>query len=299
MKVLPSLSGIIALLLVAVPAWSSSKTTINIGRSDVSVTIPEDYSRHTAVPLIVILHGYTGNSDNHDRYMKFRSLVDEYGFLLVAPDGTREAGGQKHPFWNATDACCDFQGSEVDDSKYLAELIREVRSKYSIDGRRIYMFGHSNGGFMVHRMALDHPEMIAAVGALAGAAMETMEGEAPDRPVSILQIHGTKDRLNLYEGGDINGVVYPGPARGLEKWVEFTGGKPNTKIVRTKLDLDSELEGLETTVTEFGRKGRFELWTIEGGGHVPAFNDNVTRMIVEWFMDHPKGKAKKMKKKKR
>lgn len=295
MKSVRSMVGVMVLVLATAPAWSSSKTTINIGRSDVSLTVPEDYSRHTAVPLIVILHGYTDNSGNHDRYMKFSSLVDEYEFLLLAPDGTKEAGGQNHPFWNATDACCDFQGSEVDDSKYLAELIREVRSKYSVDGNRIYMFGHSNGGFMVHRMAFDHPNTIAAVGALAGAAMETMEGEAPERPVSILQIHGTKDRLNLYEGGDINGVVYPGPARGLEKWVEYTGGKEAIKIVRTKLDLDSELEGLETTVTEFGRKGRFELWTIEEGGHVPAFNDNVTRLIVEWFMDHPKEKAKKKK----
>jgi poly(3-hydroxybutyrate) depolymerase len=89
MKSVRSMVGVMVLVLATAPAWSSSKTTINIGRSDVSLTVPEDYSRHTAVPLIVILHGYTDNSGNHDRYMKFSSLVDEYEFLLLAPDGAR------------------------------------------------------------------------------------------------------------------------------------------------------------------------------------------------------------------
>ena len=39
------------------------------------------------------------------------------GFALAFPDGTRDSSGRR--FWNATDACCNFENTPVDDVAYI------------------------------------------------------------------------------------------------------------------------------------------------------------------------------------
>ena len=97
--------------------------SIDLGRGELPVTVPAGYSSENPTPLIVLLHGYTSSGAMQDNYMGFSKLADQYGFLLVAPDGNREPGGDQNRFWNASDACCDFFSTEVDDSAYIADII--------------------------------------------------------------------------------------------------------------------------------------------------------------------------------
>ena len=59
-----------------------------------------------------------------------------------------------------------------------------------------------------------------------------------------------------------------------------------------RLDLVSTLPGTDTTVRRYtgGCKagGSAELWTIEGGAHVPELSDHFTKLTVEWLLAHPK-----------
>ena len=43
------------------------------------------------------------------------------GFLYAYPDGTTNSAGKQ--FWNATELCCDFEGTGVDDVAYIAAVI--------------------------------------------------------------------------------------------------------------------------------------------------------------------------------
>lgn len=54
----------------------------------------------------------------------FSELVDRFGFLYAFPDGTENSMGKR--FWNATEVCCDREGSGVDDVAYLV-LLRQFR----------------------------------------------------------------------------------------------------------------------------------------------------------------------------
>lgn len=264
-----------------------SAQTIDAGRGEVALVVPSDYDAGKPAPLIMLIHGYGSNGAAQDSLWKIAAQADTYGFLFIAPNGTKEASEEKRPFWNATGACCDFYETGVDDSAYLLKVIDEVKKHYSVDANRVYVMGHSNGGFMSHRMALDHPDTIAAIAALNGAAPLELPGPKPERPVNILHIHGTVDRLNSYQGGEIRGVRYPGPVETVEKWAEFSGGSTQVTTLTKKLDLDKRLEGNETTVTQY-LDGSVELWTINGGGHIPAFTDNFSRLVIEWLMAHPK-----------
>jgi len=49
------------------------------------------------------------------------------------------------------------------DIGYLAAIIEDVKSKYMVDEKRIFAFGHSNGGFMINRLACDLADKIAGV----------------------------------------------------------------------------------------------------------------------------------------
>jgi polyhydroxybutyrate depolymerase len=277
------MSAFLALCIVSVCQAAS----IDIGRGEVALVVPTNYDESKPVPLVVLVHGYTGNGAQQESYFKLSALADEFGFIFAAPDGTVEKQGQKNRFWNAGELCCNFQGSDVNDAAYLKTLIDAIRGKYSIDNKRIYMSGHSNGGFMVHRMAYEYPETIAAIVALNGSAPNRFDKRRPASPVNILHIHGTVDDLNDYHGGEIVGVPYPGAATGARNWAYYAFGSAVGVAVEEKMDLDTRLPGAESTAMKFA-DGNIELWTIHGGVHIPAFPDDFNRRVIGWMLAHPK-----------
>lgn len=272
---------------LAVVASGALAQTIDIGRGEIPLVVPTGYDETKPAPLIVLIHGYTGSGQQQESYFKLSQLADEYGFFFIAPDGTVEKAGEKHRFWNAGTLCCNFQGSTVDDVTYLKRLIDAVGGKYNIDPDRIYMSGHSNGGFMVHRMAYEFPETIAAIVALNGSAPMNFTKPPPAKPVSVLHIHGTRDRLNDYAGGDIRGMPYPSVMTGARNWAHYGFGNAAASELPERVDLDTNLAGDDTVVTQFA-DGKVEVWTILEGGHIPAFPGDFNRRVVEWMLAHPK-----------
>ena len=271
-------------------AATATGQTVNAGRGDLPLTLPTGYDADTPTPLIILLHGYTSSGEGQDAYMNFSGLVDHYGFMLLAPDGTQEAGERQNRFWNASAACCNFGGSEVDDSAYVASLIEAVRAGHNVDRQRVYLVGHSNGGFMSYRMAHDHSGMVAAIASLAGADQSGTR-PAPSNPVHVLQIHGTADGTIAYEGADIGGTGYPSARETVENWAAHNGCDPEG-VDAGALDLDRGLEGLESTITRYTAGcragGSAELWSIVGGGHIPELSDHFSALVVEWLFGHPK-----------
>lgn len=263
---------------------------IDLGRGPVTVHVPSSYDPAAPAPLIMLLHGYGFSGDALLGWLDIDSLSEEMGFVYAAPDGSVDGGGAR--FWNATDACCDFFGSGIDDSSYLRALTDEVRRQLSINEKRVYFFGHSNGGFMAYRMACDHPDLVAGIASLAGATFDNVDDCAPDSPVHILQIHGTNDGVIRYGGGNLNGVPYPGAVRSIRTWLDYNGCRQRKDESCPNLDLDSSLAGDETTVTKFTKgcphDGSGELWTIVGGVHSPALSADFNRHFVNHLMDHPK-----------
>ena len=171
-----------------------------------------------------------------------------------------------------------------------------MQKVYNVDGRRIYLIGHSNGGFMSYRMAYEHSDKISAIVSLAGANHREQR-DPPPNAVHILQIHGTNDRIIDYQGGDtreyFNGMGgrYPGALRSVRRWADYNGCA-EAGAGRELRDLEASLPGHETGVLKFeiGCKegGSAELWTISSGVHSPMFSDTFAAQVVEWLLAHPK-----------
>ena len=160
---------------------------------------PSSYRDDTPMPLVILLHGLGRSGEIVEAYFQLQPLAESRGFLYVHPDGTPHPAGDR--FWDATDACCGL-GSTADDVTYLTSIIDQVSATRNVDPSRVYVMGHSNGGFMSYRMACDAAERIAAIASVAGATWADTSKCNPSEPVSVLQVHGTADVAVKYDGRD-------------------------------------------------------------------------------------------------
>jgi polyhydroxybutyrate depolymerase len=251
--------------------------------------VPSSYSPGTPMPLVVLLHGYGANAVLQNGYFKLSTAAEAKGFLYAYPDGTVDNAGRR--FWNATDACCNFFGSTVDDVGYLAAVIADMKSKYTVDAGRVFVVGHSNGGFMAYRLACELSSEVTGIMALAGATWNDPADCQPSLPVTVLHIHGDEDDTILYGGGSAGGNPYPSAAVSASTWASYNGCSPTTNSL-PPIDIDSFLTGAETTRISYDdgctAGSAVQLWTIEGEGHVPPFNPTWFDPVYAYLMAHPR-----------
>ena len=155
------------------------------------VYLPKSYESREKWPLILMLHGYTSNADETNLYLGLGARVSAKGYILVTPNGMKNSKGDQ--FWNATDFCCDFEKTNVDDVGYLLGLIKKVSAEYHVDAERIYLVGHSNGGFMSNRLLCETDGVFAGVVSIAGSTFKDASNCKMKNPVSYLQVHAEDD----------------------------------------------------------------------------------------------------------
>ncbi len=250
----------------------------------VAVFVPGDYDPQEALPFVFLLHGYGFTGRAMDDLLDFKAFADANRFIYARPEGTVDGNGSQ--FWNASAACCDFDGTGVDDSAFLRSVVEAAQQIAHIDPARIWVIGHSNGGFMAHRLACDHADVFAAVISIAGAT--TTGACDPSEPVAVLQIHGTSDGTIAYAGDSFGpGLGYPGAVETASLWAERNDCDAAT-VAGGELDLET-IAGAETTVQRHEgcpSGGAAELWTVAGGGHVPNGNASYLPTLLDFLQAH-------------
>ncbi|NTS41424.1 esterase family protein [Flavisolibacter sp. BT320] len=125
------------------------------------VVTPDGYNKTTALPVVYLLHGYSGNyADWVQRAKGFEKDADRYQVIIVCPDG-----GFGSWYWD----------SPVDSSfryeTYVAkELVQWVDAKYKTikDRKGRAITGLSMGGHGALYLAIRHPEVFGAAGSMSG-----------------------------------------------------------------------------------------------------------------------------------
>jgi polyhydroxybutyrate depolymerase len=182
--------------------------------------VPTSLPRNTSVPLLVALHGGLGSGPQFEEQTGFDGLAQANRFIVVYPNGTPIRPGSKELVWNAG-ACCSVaaQNQEnINDVGFIAALITQLESRYTIDTKRVFAAGHSNGAMLGERLACQLSNQIVAIGVQSGALM--VNQCKPAQPVATLEIHGTADQNVPINGGigskSLNGVDYPPAVHGLQ-----------------------------------------------------------------------------------
>ncbi len=266
------------------------------------VTTPPGYRPGVPAPLLLVLHGYGDTPAGVDRYLGLGPVAAAAGMLYATPSGTPDSNGRL--FWNATEACCDLQRTGVDDAAYLNSVIREIRARHTVDERRVHVVGVSNGGFMAHRLACDHAEVVATVVSMGGGGVPD-ERCRPSRSVTVLQIHGDADSVVAYGGATqatgILAAAYPGAPATAGGWASRNGCAPGARAggsvdLATAADANAPgarpLDGAETRVQVYDGGcrpgGHVELWTVVGGDHAVVPSRTFAQEVVGFLGAHPR-----------
>jgi polyhydroxybutyrate depolymerase len=210
-------------------------------------------------PVVLNLHGRKGTA--REQEPRLVEAAEREGFIVVSPQGIERS-------WNAGVGFGPAHDEGIDDVGFVRAVIADLdtASATPIDHRRVYATGLSNGGRMVHRLACEASDVIAAVASVAGPIADrddtTRAFECkPARAVPVMIIHGTADRCTPYAGGeglDTHGNVAT-PATAAE-WAARDACTSTTThaLGSTTCEVHRDCEG----------GAEVALCTIDGGGHV-------------------------------
>jgi len=160
MRILTLVFSIFLLLSIAPVAFATDDITKELMQSGGKprvyyLYVPSNIQRSTTVPLVVMLHAM--NRTGNIMVEKWKDLAKKEGFIIVGPDAIDVKGGWKAP---------------QDGPEFLHDLVEELKGKYPVNPRRVYLFGHSNGATFALEMSLLESQYFAATAVHAGALMD-------------------------------------------------------------------------------------------------------------------------------
>ena len=146
--------------------------------------VPQKYDGKTKMPLVVALHGYGGNQGYFSALVKdLPELCEQYGFIFVAPMGYSIGGWYGAPL--------SIPGNQPRSGKESSRRLRRrlpqrpnherdlseadvmnvldlVSKEYKVDSQRVYLMGHSMGGFGTYYLGQKYASKWAAIAPMSG-----------------------------------------------------------------------------------------------------------------------------------
>lgn len=154
--------------------------------------VPTGYDSAKPNGLVVFMHGGGKGSPRTapDRYMlaaeadtpeattRLGELFEDTGLIGVGPSAP----------WNENDHS-RWCLPEADD--YLADVIRECKTRFAIDDDRVFLMGHSMGGFGAYHQVQRQPDRFAAV--IGSAGMWSLAHWPAIRGTTFFLVQGVRD----------------------------------------------------------------------------------------------------------
>jgi polyhydroxybutyrate depolymerase len=228
--------------------------------------LPERAPRGRPLPLLVALHGGGGTAEQMGRFSRFNAIAAREGFAVAYPEGLWRRWNDGRVFRGRTE-------TDADDVGFIRAMVDDIGRRVSLDRRRIFAAGISNGGFMSFRLACEAADLFAAVAPVT-ATMPAELGEEcrPSAPVSVLVINGTADAMVPYDGGHVRALFRRRGAiwsteRTLAFWARHNRcdeqpavrALPNRRRDDGSHVIEADYRGCE--------RARLRLLRVEGGGH--------------------------------
>lgn len=236
---------------VPLAAGGSESFTIKVGEleREYRLHLPEGYESEQPLPLMLVIHGYTGNVMKiENEYTSFSHHADGHGYVVAYPQATGfDAGGQMITSWNDL-ACNVSPGPEgsictedaddyptppecgeprecdwcscYDDVGFIDALLDNLEASLCIDLNRVFATGISNGGMFVHRLGCDLPGRFAAIAPVAGTIAKGFNcAPTGDPPISMINFYGTRDTTVPFDGSPASdGFMYTPTSQAMALW---------------------------------------------------------------------------------
>ncbi|MBI1760000.1 MAG: prolyl oligopeptidase family serine peptidase [Acidobacteria bacterium] len=172
--------------------------------------VPAKYDAKQKWPLIVALHGMGGDENSFfNGYAKgaIKEEAEKHGYLIVCPKGRGSASM--------------YLGAAERD---VLDVLKEAKRQFNIDENRVYLMGHSMGGYGTWSVAVNNPELFAALAPISGGGIPPVVlGLKKIAHVPWIVTHGDKDPTVSVE--ESRKMVKAGKDLGIEiKYNEVPGG---------------------------------------------------------------------------
>jgi polyhydroxybutyrate depolymerase len=247
------------------------------------------------VPVVLVFPGYTANAEAAAFYYthtRFEELADRDGFVVVYGNGlpdpprlTREP--PPVPGGGFLQGCLLPHDGEGLDVAYVRRILDDLGHEIPLDRTRIYATGLSAGGGMAIELALEAPDLVAAVAPVAPLPFQPtgpwLFGCHPRDGygrISIALLAATADPFISYGAGGSREYPdghYPGMEATRDAWLQALGlsGPPELDVLPDSVAGDSyEPDSGRTDSTlerqRYGHAGDGpELWfyKADGAGH--------------------------------
>lgn len=292
------------------PGWTPGQPAVARMRYWLYVPqhMPDDVARH-GWPLVVMLHGCQQSAQQFADGTRMNALAEAKGYAVLYPQ--QPAGLHAHGCWRWYDRSAQQGDGET---ALLAGLVGDVCGRYRIDRRRIYACGLSAGAGMAAVLAMNHPDLIAAVGLHSGpmfgaghgpvGALQVMQHGAPLRAdaaiADVLQRRAMPPLPALLIQGEDDRVVHPVNQDLLaQQWLQLNGlpAGAATRVAARPAGRGGSRNA--HTIHEYlaGRKVVLRVVRIAGLGHAwsggdPALKYNekagpdASRMMLDFFGRH-------------
>jgi len=256
--------------------------------------VPSAYNRSRPLPLVVLLHGWTGTAAAIESHTGFGDKAEREGFVLAVPEGLGRPQA-----WNV--GFLDLTGNQhPNDAAFVADLIDQVKKEVGIDPNRVFVAGHSNGAMLAHLVGAKYGDRVAAIGVVAGtiglpsSQLRVKSIPPAVRPVSVMILHGRKDGMVAYDSRAQALLMGIGAPRSAQWWAQADGcpGQPTLSV--------SPDHNVELTRYAGGRENtEVQLMTINNGIHDWPGGSNelgrertthisATDVLWDFFVKHPR-----------
>jgi polyhydroxybutyrate depolymerase len=235
----------------------------------------------TPLPLVILLHGSDMTAADMRDLTAMDSIADVRHFLVAYPQGKGSPTD-----WNAGNCCGDAQDANTDDIGFLRAIIADVSSRLSVDPKRIYVGGFSDGARMAYRVACEMSDKVAAVAAVSGSLVTT--GCAPARLVPIIAFNGNADPSVLYTEPTATPLPRAAPVGtagltpAIRFWLAAAACKSTTSLLFDRTTVRYLGTGCSTDITFYETFGGGHAWPDIGDDY--AFS--ASALIADFFKAH-------------
>ena len=227
----------------------------NVQRS-YNLYVPSTYSGDGDTPLVLNMHGFGGTADQQMASSAMNAVAEQNGFIVVYPNAVNRS-------WNI--------GTDLG---FIESLLQAIDLEYSIDPRRTYSTGYSQGGIMSYRLAAARPDTFAAIAPVAGHAAAGI----PRRPFPVMHIHGTGDAVVPVDGstsvlGDVfpilDGYLKTRASRNGCDLTQAVSELPNISLADESTVSVLSFDGCDTYTSAKGEEivASVLYYRVDGGGH--------------------------------
>lgn len=155
--------------------YGQTRLGISEDDRDGTLYVPKSYQPGTPMPLVIMLHGFSGWGDNQRRLF---ALGEELGFMVLAPESRDITWGKEVPGFDQ-------------DVKYIGAAFRHVGGLVNIDFDRVALGGQSDGAGYALTMGLAYGDTFNHLIVFAGGGLiEPLRRRGMPK---IFIAHGVKD----------------------------------------------------------------------------------------------------------